>query len=171
MKSKLLALSVVLAFNAGAAFAGPDAPSGDFGAEHAYPQGVRGYEAGTTVSNVGRKFECKEFPNSGYCIQYSDSANQYEPGVGSAWEMAWTEIKVEKATYDYDFMFPIHQSLYKAGVIVNQNGTAYKCKPAPYDGYCSQGSFGSTEYDPQVGHAWDQAWTELGAAGQIREGM
>lgn len=172
MKTKLLALSVVLAFNAGAAFAGPGAPPGDFGAEHAYPQGSKLYVAGTTVSNVGKKFECQPFPASGYCSQYSPSANQYEPGVGTFWQMAWIDITPEKETeFGYDFAFPVHQGHYKAGTKVAQNGLVYECKDLPHGGFCSQGGAGNEQYDPGVGHAWSEAWIEVGPAGQQKSGL
>lgn len=58
-----------------------------------FPEGVAGYKAGTTVlqPKTGKVYECQPFPNSGYCVQYSPTASQFEPGVGSHWNMAWTE--------------------------------------------------------------------------------
>ncbi|VVN74719.1 N-acetylglucosamine-binding protein GbpA [Pseudomonas fluorescens] len=56
-----------------------------------FPENFGSYTAGTKVLQPkdGLVYECKPFPSSGYCIQYSPSANQFEPGVGSHWHMAW----------------------------------------------------------------------------------
>lgn len=169
MKTKLLALSLVLAFST-TAFASPGAPSGEFGADHAFPQGLRGYVAGTTVSNVGKKFECKDFPYSGFCIQWTPSATQFEPGLGINWTMAWDDITPQD-NYDYDFVFPVHQKYYKAGVVVAQDGFAYQCRPNPFGEFCAQGASGNTEYDPGHGHAGDVAWIKLGPIGDQRPGL
>lgn len=58
-----------------------------------FPEGFRAYKAGTLVlqPKTGKVYKCKPFPYSGYCVQYSASANGFEPGVGSSWTMAWTE--------------------------------------------------------------------------------
>ncbi|MEG0859148.1 MAG: N-acetylglucosamine-binding protein GbpA [Pseudomonas sp.] len=66
------------------------------GAEHdfVFPEGINDYTAGTKVlqPKTNEVFECKPFPESGYCKQYSPSANGYEPGVGAHWHMAWEKI-------------------------------------------------------------------------------
>lgn len=56
-----------------------------------FPEGLAGYTAGTKVYAKGTTdvYECKPFPYSGYCVQWSESATQYEPGKGSHWQMAW----------------------------------------------------------------------------------
>lgn len=61
------------------------------GAEFAFPAGLGQYKAGTRVSQPkdGRVYECRPFPYSGYCNQWNAGSNQYEPGVGSAWQQAW----------------------------------------------------------------------------------
>lgn len=53
------------------------------------PQYLAGtsYAAGDIVSNVGRKYRCNI---AGWCS--SSSAWAYEPGVGSAWQQAWSDI-------------------------------------------------------------------------------
>lgn len=171
MNKKLLALSALLAFNV-SAFSDGGAFEGQ--ADFIFPQGLGAYEAGTTVESNGRLYQCKEFPNSGFCGQWTPSANQYQPGVGFAWKQAWVDItpKAEEGTgHDYDFPFPVHQGLYRAGVVVSQDGEAYQCKEAPFDGFCTQGNFGSNEYDPGVGHAWEQAWIHLGPAGNQKSGL
>ncbi|WP_419712394.1 N-acetylglucosamine-binding protein GbpA [Pseudomonas sp. NFX224] len=59
-----------------------------------FPEGISGYTAGTKVlqPKTNEVFECKPFPESGYCKQYSPSANGYEPGVGAHWHMAWNKL-------------------------------------------------------------------------------
>lgn len=56
-----------------------------------FPDGLSQYTAGTKVlqPKTNEVFECKPFPESGYCKQYSPSANGFEPGVGAHWHMAW----------------------------------------------------------------------------------
>ncbi|MGO2488140.1 chitin-binding protein [Pseudomonas taetrolens] len=58
-----------------------------------FPEGVKNYKAGTLVlqEKTGKVYECQPFPNSGYCVQFTPTATQFEPGVGSHWNMAWTE--------------------------------------------------------------------------------
>lgn len=56
-----------------------------------FPNGLTGYKAGTRVlARDGSTYTCKPFPYNGYCVQWSGSATQYEPGKGSHWQMAWT---------------------------------------------------------------------------------
>jgi chitin-binding protein len=59
-----------------------------------FPEGISGYTAGTKVlqPKTDEVFECKPFPESGYCKQYSPSASHYEPGAGSHWHMAWDKL-------------------------------------------------------------------------------
>jgi predicted carbohydrate-binding protein with CBM5 and CBM33 domain len=59
-----------------------------------FPEGISGYTAGTKVlqPKTNEVFECKPFPESGYCKQYSPSANGFEPGVGAHWHMAWDKL-------------------------------------------------------------------------------
>lgn len=58
-----------------------------------FPNNIGEYTAGTTVlqPKTGNVYECKPFPYSGYCKQYSPAANGYEPGVGAHWHMAWDQ--------------------------------------------------------------------------------
>ena len=37
----------------------------------------------------GQVYECKAWPYSGFCVQWSANATQFEPGVGSNWGEAW----------------------------------------------------------------------------------
>ncbi|RPH29622.1 N-acetylglucosamine-binding protein GbpA [Buttiauxella warmboldiae] len=60
-----------------------------------FPEGIASYAAGTRVLQPadGKVYQCKPWPYSGYCKQWSSNARGFEPGVGDSWEMAW--IKVE----------------------------------------------------------------------------
>ncbi|MGL5603092.1 MAG: N-acetylglucosamine-binding protein GbpA [Silvania sp.] len=60
--------------------------------DYTFPQNIASYKAGTVVLQPkdGKTYQCKQAPYSGYCVQYATTANQYEPGVGSHWSMAWT---------------------------------------------------------------------------------
>lgn len=66
------------------------------GVEHdfVFPEGLGEYTAGTKVlqPKTNEVFECKPFPESGYCKQYSPTANGFEPGVGAHWHMAWDKL-------------------------------------------------------------------------------
>ncbi len=56
-----------------------------------FPDGLSKYTAGTTVlAKDGKTYECKPFPYSGFCKQWNAGSNQFEPGVGSNWQTAWT---------------------------------------------------------------------------------
>ena len=59
-----------------------------------FPEGISEYTAGTKVlqPKTNEVFECKPFPESGYCKQYSPTANGFEPGVGAHWHMAWDKL-------------------------------------------------------------------------------
>lgn len=66
--------------------------TGDF--DYVFPDGLNSYVAGTKVKGSdGKIYECKPWPYSGYCQQWTSSNNAYEPGVGFAWEQAWTLVK------------------------------------------------------------------------------
>lgn len=66
------------------------------GVEHdfVFPEGLSEYTAGTKVlqPKTNEVFECKPFPESGYCKQYLPTANGFEPGIGAHWHMAWDKI-------------------------------------------------------------------------------
>ncbi|ABE54318.1 chitin-binding, domain 3 [Shewanella denitrificans OS217] len=63
-------------------------------ADFVFPQGLQDYVAGTTVlqPKTGKIYQCKPFPYSGYCRQWTTAATAFEPGVGTSWTMAWTEL-------------------------------------------------------------------------------
>ena len=59
--------------------------------EYKFPDGIKSYKAGTRVLQPenGAVYECKPWPQSGYCVQWSPSASQFEPGTGRNWQDAW----------------------------------------------------------------------------------
>lgn len=61
--------------------------------DYQFPDSIGSYTGGTLVLQPkdGNIYECKPFPYSGYCQQYSETANQFEPGVGSHWQDVWTK--------------------------------------------------------------------------------
>ncbi|POP45590.1 N-acetylglucosamine-binding protein GbpA [Superficieibacter electus] len=62
--------------------------------QYVFPAHLNAYKAGTRVLQPkdSKVYQCRPFPYSGYCVQWSRYANQYEPGVGFAWKMAWTVV-------------------------------------------------------------------------------
>ncbi|CAH8237200.1 hypothetical protein VAEKB19_5200015 [Vibrio aestuarianus] len=58
--------------------------------DYIFPEHLEDYVAGTRVlARDGDIYQCKQWPNSGYCVQWNEYSNQYEPGSGSDWNMAW----------------------------------------------------------------------------------
>jgi chitin-binding protein len=68
----------------------PDPVPGSY--DYVFGQNLKAYRAGTKVlqSKNGRIYQCKPWPYNGYCVQWSTGATQYEPGIGTHWQMAWT---------------------------------------------------------------------------------
>lgn len=66
-----------------------NASTGDH--QFVFPEGLDSYTAGTRVLQPknGKTYECKPFPYSGYCKQWSGTTTQFEPGVGASWQQAW----------------------------------------------------------------------------------
>ena len=62
--------------------------------QHRFPQGLSSYQAGTVVLQPknGKTYRCKPWPYNGFCRQWSATASQFEPGVGSHWSLAWEQI-------------------------------------------------------------------------------
>ena len=62
--------------------------------DYVFPQGLKDYTAGTKVlqPKTNEVFECKPFPAAGYCQQYTVTATQFEPGVGTHSHMAWEKL-------------------------------------------------------------------------------
>ena len=67
------------------------------GAQYRFPENVRLYKAGTVVLQPknGMLYQCRPFPYSGFCVQWSPSTPHFEPGVGSNWKDAWIEISTK----------------------------------------------------------------------------
>lgn len=63
------------------------------GAQFIFPNSLAAYKAGSLVQQPknGKVYECRPFPYSGFCGQYSAGASQFEPGYGSNWRDAWIE--------------------------------------------------------------------------------
>lgn len=59
--------------------------------DYIFPDNIASDKTGTVVLQPkdGKTYQCKPFPYSGYCVQWSQYATQFEPGVGSAWKEAW----------------------------------------------------------------------------------
>ncbi|MDX1411982.1 MAG: lytic polysaccharide monooxygenase [Nitrospirales bacterium] len=56
-----------------------------------YPEGRGQYQPGTVVlGSDGNRYECRPFPNSGWCNIESDL--YYAPGTGLAWQEAWIRL-------------------------------------------------------------------------------
>ena len=66
-------------------------PAGDY--DFVFPAGLLSYTAGTKVlATDGKVYQCKPFPYSGYCMQWTSTATQYQPAIGSHWQMAWDKL-------------------------------------------------------------------------------
>ena len=61
------------------------------GYDHVFPAGLGQYAAGTKVLQPkdNSVYECKPWPNTGYCNQWTANTTAFEPGVGHAWQEAW----------------------------------------------------------------------------------
>lgn len=129
--------------------------------DYIFPDGLENYKAGTKVLHFGNLFECRPFPNSGYCSLWDASANQYEPGEGIAWESAWKKAE----GVDFHFRFPDQFKTYQAGIRVEYKKQTYECKEFPYSGYCVQWGVGNEQYVPGQGEYWKMAWMHVGKAG------
>lgn len=56
------------------------------GYDYVFPDNVASYTAGTIGPQPkdNRLYQCRPYPYSNYCYQWSATANQYEPGIGFA---------------------------------------------------------------------------------------
>jgi N-acetylglucosamine-binding protein A len=63
------------------------------GAQYVFPNGLALYKAGTLVwqPKTNQLYECKPWPYSGYCVQWSPGSPQFEPGLGPNWRDAWLQ--------------------------------------------------------------------------------
>jgi hypothetical protein len=59
--------------------------------DYVFPEGISAYEGGTRVLQLktGRVYECKGFPYTQYCRQWTAQSTLFEPGTGSNWMAAW----------------------------------------------------------------------------------
>ncbi|WP_414448994.1 glycosyl hydrolase family 18 protein [Burkholderia sp. 22PA0099] len=73
----------------GSGSAGSAGGAGGAGGDYPAYQSGSQYKAGDVVSNLGKLFQCKPFPYSGWC---SMAPAAYEPGKGFAWSDAWTSF-------------------------------------------------------------------------------
>lgn len=64
------------------------------GYDYVFGVSLSSYKAGTKVlqKKNGKVYQCKPWPYSGYCVQWSASATQFEPGVGTHWREAWIAL-------------------------------------------------------------------------------
>ncbi|TDF39198.1 N-acetylglucosamine-binding protein GbpA [Alteromonadaceae bacterium M269] len=71
----------------------PPPSDGDF--DFTFPEGLSSYVAGTRVLQPrdGRIYECRPFPFSGFCIQYSPNNTAFEPGFGTSSDSAWILVE------------------------------------------------------------------------------
>ncbi|EMD9436702.1 chitinase [Burkholderia cepacia] len=159
---------------------GGNGGGGEGGQYPAYKAGTQ-YKAGDVVSNLGKLYQCKPFPYSGWC---SGAPAAYEPGKGFAWSDAWTIFGNGEGGGnggnggngggggnggngegggngggESGGNHPQYKegTKYGAGDIVSNNGKLYRCKPFPYTNWCSMAAWA---YEPGKGTAWDQAWEE-----------
>ncbi|TRX72714.1 N-acetylglucosamine-binding protein GbpA [Pseudomonas mangiferae] len=64
---------------------------GDATYQYRFPENISLYKAGTRVLQPknGKVYECKPYPYSGFCKQWTAASNAYEPGIGVSWTQAW----------------------------------------------------------------------------------
>ncbi|MGL5129401.1 MAG: N-acetylglucosamine-binding protein GbpA [Aeromonas popoffii] len=69
-----------------------DPSGGDY--QFTFPEGLKSYTDGTKVLQPknGKVYQCRPFPSSGWCSQWSASTTQYEPGIGTHWQGAWIAL-------------------------------------------------------------------------------
>jgi GH18 family chitinase len=111
------------------------------------------YQNGSIVTNNGGVYKCL-IP--GWC---SGPAWAYSPGLGTAWQDAWTKTGtctqvLPNCTTVADYTA---NAAYQTGSVVKNNANLYVCN---IPSWCS-GS--ASFYAPGVGSAWQQAWSLMGA--------
>ena len=69
----------------------PGYPTGDY--DFVFPNELATYRAGTRVLQPRNNiiYQCRPFPNEGFCRQWSPATPQYEPGFGASWPQAWIQ--------------------------------------------------------------------------------
>ncbi len=110
------------------------------------------YQNGSVVANNGGVFSCLV---AGWC---SGVASAYSPGIGSAWQQAWTQTGTctQAALSCTTTPAYVAYAAYQTGSVVKNNNTLYQCV---IPGWCSSAPIA---YEPGVGSAWQQAWNSLG---------
>ena len=100
------------------------------GYDYVFPDQLANYIAGTKVlqNDDGNIYECREeWDHSQWCTIWTEGSNQYEPGVGTAWEMAWTlsDEPVSGAVFTYmdqpELVFDYRLEAQNALGLVTQN--------------------------------------------------
>jgi len=87
-------------------FVGSERISASTHYDYIFPESLSRYIAGTTVlqQKNNQVYECREWPNDGFCVQWSEGSNQYEPGVGTAWKEAWTLVISSDSDVTFTYM-------------------------------------------------------------------
>ncbi len=72
----------------------PEAVADDVNYDHIYPVNRKDYRAGDKVLHLGtgRVYQCKPWPYIEFCRLGGKMNEQYEPGVGKNWTLAWQEL-------------------------------------------------------------------------------
>lgn len=72
----------------------PVQPPVDGKYDYVFGEQIKSYKAGTKVLQPkdGRIYQCKPWPHSGFCVQWSPGATHFEPGTGSHWQEAWLAL-------------------------------------------------------------------------------
>ncbi|KAL7528614.1 hypothetical protein ACHAXR_002535, partial [Thalassiosira sp. AJA248-18] len=124
------------------------------------------YEEGDKVSKSNLVYECKEGDVGKHCPQAG-----YEPGQGSAWEVAWSVLgHCDGTSVPTSSPFFVrladmggcpsefsHNEVYEEGDKVSKGNYVYECKDGAVGLHCPQAG-----YEPGEGSEWETAWTVLG---------
>ncbi len=132
-----------------------------------YPAYAAGkvYKAGDVVKSRGSLYQCKKWPYSGWCRKAV-----YEPGRSRYWPNAWTKISQADIAIKPEVKPTVKPqvggaseyipgTLYLDGSLVSNLGSIYRCKPWPYEGWCSKPA-----YAPGNSEFWGEAWDYIRAA-------
>ena len=83
-----------------------------------------GYSAGSQVQNSGNKYQCKDYPYSGWC---NGAAWAYAPGTGAHWQDAWTLVGAcgtGNTPPTASITSPANNASFTAGSTITINATA-----------------------------------------------
>jgi hypothetical protein len=111
------------------------------------------YTNGSIVTNNGGVFSCLV---AGWC---SGAAFAYSPGLGTAWQSAWSQTGTCTQAAPNCNTTPNYVALttYQTGSIVKNINNLYQCV---IPSWCSGVAIA---YAPGVGSAWSSAWNLMGA--------